>query len=504
MNNKIPRRGGNTAGAEAVGQIYRNEHTTSSNPSQSHETKTEIGQKSVDDTACRFLRLILPEQGHYVAWIKKSAQKFNVFAFTIPELWQIIKLADEAGYTAYHACANFKEARHDSKATPRAQRRYGRTKHNTDGAKALWADIDAGPGKPYADWRDAADAVAEFCKKTELPHPLFVLSGLGLHIYWPLQETLDRETWERYARGLKALCAKHGLHADPTRTADISTVLRTPGTHHRKREIRRVRCGPFVQPFQIEQFSILLEAADKSPTVDREIAQGSSAELPPWLRNGLSDRLSDRATVGMEGFEPSFGEIVAERCEQLRKLRDEQGRLTEPLWYAGLGVLAHCEDGDELAHEWSSGDPRYTEHETHERLERARQLSGATTCNRFHDLNPKTCLRCPFWGKLKSPIILGRKKSLSALTEWPASPGANVNTRVRGIVARLLYFRDGHCNSAFHWAACRLGELIRNGEIQEGVASEILYAVGVRIGLDEREIATTIKSGFRTANVGRP
>jgi hypothetical protein len=233
------------------------------------------------------------------------------------------------------------------------------------------------------------------------------LSGLGLHIYWPLQETLDRKTWERYARGLKALCTKYGLHADPTRTADISTVLRTPGTHHRKGEIRQVQCGPLVQPFQIEQFNILLEAADAMPTADREIAIFHSADLPPWLRNGLGDRLSDRATVGMEGFQPSSGEIVAERCEQFRKMRDELGRLTEPLWYAGLGVLAHCKDGDCLGHEWSSGDPRYNEQETQERLDRARGF-GPTTCARFHNLNPAPCVRCAHWQKITSPIQLGR------------------------------------------------------------------------------------------------
>ena len=81
-------------------------------------------------------------------------------------------------------------------------------------------------------------------------------------------------------------------------------------------------------------------------------------QLPPWLRNGLGDRLSDRAAVGMEKFEPSSGEIVAERCEQLRKLRDEHGKLAEPLWYAGLGVSAHCEEGDRLGHEWSNGYQR--------------------------------------------------------------------------------------------------------------------------------------------------
>jgi hypothetical protein len=42
-------------------------------------------------------------------------------------------------------------------------------------------------------------------------------------------------------------------------------------------------------------------------------------------------------------------------------------------------------------------------------LDRVRQLSGATTCRRFHDLNPQVCERCPWWGKINSPIALGRK-----------------------------------------------------------------------------------------------
>jgi hypothetical protein len=403
MKDENPHRAGQGAtGAED--QAQQRQSTSSSAPPQLSGT----ARQSADETAIEFLRLMLPDRGFYAAMIVKSAkQKYNRFASTIPELWEIIKKADKAGDAAYHACASFKEARHDPKGTPRARRRYGRTKHNADWAKALWADIDAGVGKPYADWHEAANAVGEFCKKTGLPRPLVVLSGLGLHVYWPLQEALDREIWERYARGLKALAAKHGLHVDPARTADISSVLRTPGTHHRKGEIRRVRCGPFVQPFQIEQFSILLEVAEELPTADREIAIFNSAELPPWLRDGLGEPLKDRALAGMEEFEPSSGEMVAARCQQLRKLRDEKGRLTEPLWYAGLGVLASCGDGDRLGHDWSSGDPRYTEQETQERLDRARGF-GPTTCAKFHSLNPEPCVRCPHWQKITSPIQLGR------------------------------------------------------------------------------------------------
>jgi hypothetical protein len=117
-------------------------------------------RQMTDDTACQFLRLILPARGHYAAMIVESERrKYNKFASTIEEFWEIIKQADRAVYTAYHACASYKQARHDPQGTPPAKRQYGRTKRNVLGAKSLWSDVDAGPGKPYADWRAAAEAV---------------------------------------------------------------------------------------------------------------------------------------------------------------------------------------------------------------------------------------------------------------------------------------------------------------------------------------------------------
>jgi hypothetical protein len=314
----------------------------------------------VDDLAIGFLRLILPACGHYVATIKNSSTgRFeNVFASSIEELWKIITAADEAGHATYHACASFKEARHDAKGTPAPKRQYGRTKRNVLGTEAFWLDVDAGPGKPYADCRAAVEAVAAFCKANALPAPLRVLSGFGIHVYWPLTTTLDRETWERYGRGLKALCFKRGLQADPARTADITSVLRTPGTHHRKSGIRLVECGPLVGPHDLAQFAILLstgsdagKAAPKRSNIQDELG------VPPL-------HLKGRSTEGVKGklreslsklFEPSFSLPIVENCEQVRILRDNKGGLPEPRWYASLGVLAFAEDGEQLAHEWSSG-----------------------------------------------------------------------------------------------------------------------------------------------------
>jgi hypothetical protein len=395
MNEHPHRIMADAAGAEAVDQFQHKNSTASPTPLQPPTT--------VDDLACRFFRLILPEKGPYVLFIVEVTRKYILFASTIEDLWQRIKAADAAGHTAYHACAAYKEARHDARGTPRGERHFGRTKRNARGAKSFWLDVDAGPDKPYADWKAAGRAVAEFCRATGLPRPLIVLSGLGLHVYWPLVQMLDPETWGRYARGLKALCIKYGLQADPTRTADITSVLRTPGTHHRKAGVRPVECGELVgTPYPIELFAILLSAEpigrDAAPKTKASNTQDALGPLPRHLENRPFESVSETLDRSLSTtFKPSFAELIVEYCEQIRALRDSKGNLPEPLWYACLGVLAFARDGERLAHEWSSGDPRYTWQGTQERLDRARQLSGATTCRRFHDLNPQVCERCKVW-----------------------------------------------------------------------------------------------------------
>ena len=145
--NKSPRRVGQDAtGAE--GQFQQRNSNASSAPFQSAEITAFTQRESKDEIACKFLRSVLPELGYYVALIIISEdRKENRFTTTIAELWRIMKEADEAGHTAYHACATFKEARYDRKGTPGPERRFGRTKHNAAWAKALWADIDVGPKK---------------------------------------------------------------------------------------------------------------------------------------------------------------------------------------------------------------------------------------------------------------------------------------------------------------------------------------------------------------------
>lgn len=225
--------------------------------------------------------------------------------------------------------------------------------------------------------------------------PVYVGSGGGIHIYWTLDVCLERESWQGYADGLKQLCHREGLDAGPERTADIASILRTPGTHNRKNGlIRPVQCGPLTGPYPIEAFRRLLDEP-----VSRTAVTGTRAK--PTLAASLGDTYED---------EPRSGRSVADNCRALAQLRDTRGCLPEPLWYASLGVLAFCSDGEGLAQDWSSGHSTYSEAETEERLARSRKLSGPTTCDKFHGLDPQTCEACPHWGKIKSPISLGRAR----------------------------------------------------------------------------------------------
>lgn len=384
-----------------------------------------------DNISVRFLNLILPDQGCYIAAAKRPGNKGgfkpSIFAASVEDLWSAIEEHDRNGWETYHACASFKEALSDPPGV--TQKRLGRTHANALGAKAFWVDLDAGKddkgkGKPYSTQHEAAAALRRFLKATGLPTPIVVSSGYGLHVYWPLAEMLDPATWKRYAEGLQALCAKHALHVDTTRTADISSVLRTPGTHNHKRGAALpVSCNPEflqVQPEPLETFAALLDAGLQGAVA----VAGFTGSLPARTRSGSAKAGSTLADFlgGLDDYPPAYAADIVNRCGQIAALRDAPGSVTEPLWHAALGVLAFCEDGKELAHEWSAPEWHAAVDEKLERLE----SFGPTTCGKFISLNPTVCAACKHSGAIKSPITLGAKQNAAV-----SGPGVTAPSKVR-------------------------------------------------------------------------
>jgi hypothetical protein len=111
---------------------------------------------------------------------------------------------------------------------------------NVVSVRGLWLDIDCGEekaaaGKGYATVELAWDAFSRFCAEIGIPLPTHVvLSGGGLHAHWILTEGLDPAAWKSTAKKFKQLTEAWGFLADPSRTADIASVLRLPGTLNHK------------------------------------------------------------------------------------------------------------------------------------------------------------------------------------------------------------------------------------------------------------------------------
>jgi hypothetical protein len=96
-----------------------------------------------------------------------------------------------------------------------------------------------------------------------------------------------------------------------------------------------VECNPeflTIQPYPIEQFEIFLANADLRQ-------HGGVHSQDTTLSVRFSQRsLTTDALAGL--YRPAFGVEIVKHCGQLQKLRDTGGNLPDPVWHAGLGVLA--------------------------------------------------------------------------------------------------------------------------------------------------------------------
>ena len=165
-----------------------------------------------------------PDLHHQLSVRDPSDGSFrNVPVKDVAEAVALAHRYSEEGLDVYFGCAEY--------LTPES-----RTAANAAGAWAFWIDVDCGKekseaGKGYADGKLALQAIQDFCRETGLPAPTLVVeSGSGLHAYWIFVEFLAKEQWQETAKKFKTLCKTLGLLADPSRTADLASVLRIPGT----------------------------------------------------------------------------------------------------------------------------------------------------------------------------------------------------------------------------------------------------------------------------------
>lgn len=358
-----------------------------------------------------FLKKLLPNAGLYCVALMLRAGGFrHFFHDTLPSAQAQIDALNAEGHTVYIAQATFDSAAiaeavaHNSALTRGGERKKERSQANASLIKNFFLDIDCGEKWPLKNQQEGADALKQFITDTGLPFPAVVNSGNGLYAHWILTEAIPASQWQTVAKLLKKVVAEYSpaIGGDASRTSDSASVLRPPGTINRKpgRPEKPVVLIKDMEPIPFLSFIRALGAAAKRKHIDRTVIQ------PPAHNNDINAEFF----AGLERQEvPSDAEKIAERCAQIRLMRDSKGDVSEPFWYACIGVLVFCENGDELIHKWSSGYSAYDYGETAGKIKQWRDAGvGPATCCSLGSYNSSGCIGCKNNGKIKSPIVLGR------------------------------------------------------------------------------------------------
>lgn len=352
------------------------------------------------------LSKLLPTQGLYCVAIKNpTGPGFkHRFQTSVGEAEAAIRACDAAGQTVYIAQASFVTGE-------------SRKQENVHRVRSYWFDIDCGPeafeknpNAAYETKSAGANALGLFLEVTGLPRPAITDSGNGLYAHWYMTEDLLPDQWREVAYILKKLCDMHGFKVDPSRTADHASVLRPVGSTNRKHGAEKtVTLLRDCEPIEFTQFAGYIRDAAKRVKIKTD-----ALEPPPVFQS------ADEFTSGIDNGNgpPPSAVKMSEHCAQFAYLRDKQGDVPEPLWYAAIGVLRYCEEGRPLIHEWSKGHAEYDYDATERKIQQHEDKKiPPTTCHTFGSINGSTCTGCKHASKIKTPIVLGRTLKEVTATE---------------------------------------------------------------------------------------
>ncbi len=359
-----------------------------------------------------FLAHVLPTQGFYFA-VKRPAKKeylVHTAADNYQDLTAEIQAADNSHATVWFACSSFQEPVVERTLRSGEIKKEWRTGTNAAFVKSVWLDLDCGPGKHkqgkqkehgYPSQAEAIKDIVALCEWAELPKPLFVNSGNGVHCYWAFTKDLTKEQWLGVVGYWRAVVDHFGIAHDTKCTTDICRVLRPVGTHNRKhdqaKEVKVV--GAIPEHIDPRWFIQKLATLVKENSLTTKRVSIKTKEIATGLLALNADFELHRE------FPPSDAVVISDHCQQVQEFRESGGNVSEPFWWAMIGLIKHTTDGEAVCHEWSQGHEGYSFEETQNKIEMWGY--GPSTCEKFESLNPTSCEGCPFRGKIKSPIQLG-------------------------------------------------------------------------------------------------
>ena len=351
-----------------------------------------------------FYEKVLPTQGVYCAsGIDKNGKITNRFAETFSDLLTVIDKLKGQKLNVYVAPGTFEG--------------YSRKADDSIYFKSFFVDFDVRDfstlpeekkNKYYPNKEAAIEALEEFVQNQGLPEPAIVDSGVGVHAYWVLVETIPTSEWKLYAERFKALCMQH-LKIDPTVTADASRIMRCPDSYNYRTDPpthAKVLRGPVEIPF--DTFKKILGEVQ---------LEQSTADVLALIPKGLDD---DTAKLKkLDNFEDRFDELViksidGEGCAQVKYAAENPANVDYDTWTGVLSIAVRCVDGEEAIHMISEDHPEYNYDAV---VKKANSFSGVRTCKDFIKNNPDRCGGCAHRGKITTPIQLARVFKTPEITE---------------------------------------------------------------------------------------
>jgi len=179
----------------------------------------------------------------------------------------------------------------------------------------------------------------------------------------------------------------------------------------------------FTEPFA-DQWDMLADIRKIGESeLDRVISEWNlSKALPESCRSAnVSPYISD--------YPMSDFARIAAGCAFIAHCRNDAAGLPEPDWYILLTISARCKDGTRLSHILSEPYPGYDFYETDAKIYQAMNSTGPYLCETIRRINGRYCRTCAYYGKVRSPIVLGwmtRKYGLCYEQKNPARTDTGV------------------------------------------------------------------------------
>ena len=310
-----------------------------------------------------------------------KAKVTNKFAENIDDLLEHVENIKKKGWNAYVALGTFEG--------------YSRKKDDCKFFRSFFIDLDvskekAESGKGYASKEDALDALDVFLADSEMPPPIRIDSGTGIHAYWLLEEDVSITEYLPYAVKFKEYVLER-LFADPAVMAEPARIMRCPDSLNYKTD------PPSPAGFIDTEFHTYSFDAFKDFLGPVDVPINDILSLIP---KGLDEETKKMRKL--DNFVNSFSKIKklteeGKGCAQIQYAYDNAAHLEEPIWHSVMTIVAHCEDKEEMAHDLSKDYVGYAADIVNKKLETILSVekSGPHTCATFETRNPGVCDGCP-------------------------------------------------------------------------------------------------------------